>query len=331
MRVRVAPLLGPLAETALAYSRLQPRAWPLPARGVAQVGIRHATASDRALASYLWLSPSAGFDLFTLGARTGSIAAGAASVLDAPHDVWSAETDAWAELRAEARRRRLLLPATGGHADVEEALRRGDVDRWRRLLDRMGDYFGSWLRPSWPAIKDRVDAEEARLASHTATAGVQGLFAALGAGIRWTGSSLELSDGGITGSHLSVIQLKGRGLTIVPSFFALQPMVYLPAEVAESALMVVPCPATGASLSSLGGVQPGGAELLGRTRAAVLMCVARGPRTTSQLGYEVGIAVSGASQHAAVLRRAGLITTTREGGHVQHTITELGEGLLARL
>ena len=331
MRVRVAPSLGPLAETALAYSGLQPRARPTLARGMTQVIRERATASDRALASYLWLSPSTGFDLFSLGGRTSSISAGQEAVLEAPDGVWRAEIDAWAEIRAEAARRGLLVPPTGSPRGTEAALASGDPDHWRRLLDQMQDRFTSWIGPSWPSIKDRLDAEESRFAHHAAAGGLEALVAALGHGIRWTGSSLELPDSGITGTHTWVVRLEGRGLTIVPSFFALQPMTYVSSEVTDPVLLIVPCALTELSLPSPSTAGPRGAELLGRTRAAVLGRVARRPRTTSQLSQDLGIAISGASQHAAVLRRAGLIATTREGGHVQHSITELGESLLARL
>jgi DNA-binding transcriptional ArsR family regulator len=330
LRVRVAPSLGPLAETALAYSGLQARATPAPVRGLTRVIRDRATAADRALASYLWLSPSTGFDLFSLGGRTSSISAGQESVLDAPDGVWRAEIDVWAGMRAEARRRGLLGPAGAGSTGIEAALGSGDTDHWRRLLAQMQDRFTSWIGPSWPEIKDRLDAEEARFGRHVAAGGLEALVAALGHDLRWTGSSLELPDAGVTATHTWVVRPDGRGLTIVPSFFALQPMVYVSSEVTEPVLLIVPGAPTELSTPSRSVAGPPGAELLGRTRAAVLSCVARRPRTTSQLSHDLGIAISGASQHATVLRRAGLLTTTREGGHVQHCITELGESLLAR-
>lgn len=117
----------------------------------------------------------------------------------------------------------------------------------------------------------------------------------------------------------------------MPSVFASQPMIYIPAAPGNAVLLIVPGTVAAALLpSSTDPRGPRGAELLGRTRAAVLTSVAHRPRTTSQLSQDLGIAISGASQHAAVLRRAGLITTVREGGHVWHAITALGQDLLAR-
>lgn len=331
MRVRVGAGLGPLAEAAIAYSGLQARASGVAVSGVVRRARERATASDRALASYLWLSPSVGFDLFTLGSPARGRAGRAASVLDTPDEVWRSETDAWARLRIEARRRGLLGPAAGQAADVEALLGDGDVDRWRALIGRLEDGFASWVGPHWPRIADRVDAESHRLAHRVATGGLEALAEALGERVRWDGRTLEVRDPGVTGTHSTVIELHGGGLTVVPSFFALRPMVYRPAEPSEPVLLIVPCASTELSPPERGPGAVPGAELLGRTRAAVLGRLALGPRTTSRLSEDLGIALSGASQHAAVLRRAGLVATVREGGHVQHSLTALGQDLLDRL
>jgi DNA-binding MarR family transcriptional regulator len=70
------------------------------------------------------------------------------------------------------------------------------------------------------------------------------------------------------------------------------------------------------------------AALLGRTRAAVLDAVAAGPCTTSELARRAGVSVPSASEHAAVLRDADLIVTSRVGRAVLHTVTPLGASLL---
>jgi DNA-binding transcriptional ArsR family regulator len=67
--------------------------------------------------------------------------------------------------------------------------------------------------------------------------------------------------------------------------------------------------------------------LVGQTRAAALQ-VLRTSRTTSQLASELGISAAGASQHTAVLRQTGLITTRRVRNTVLHSLTPLGMALL---
>jgi DNA-binding transcriptional ArsR family regulator len=50
--------------------------------------------------------------------------------------------------------------------------------------------------------------------------------------------------------------------------------------------------------------------------------------TTSELARRVGVSLASASQHASVLREAGLVHTLRQGGAVLHTLTPLGAALL---
>jgi len=69
------------------------------------------------------------------------------------------------------------------------------------------------------------------------------------------------------------------------------------------------------------------AALLGRTRAAVLATLVTG-HTTTQLAQRVGISLASASEHAAVLREAGLVASRRTGGTMLHTLTPLGSRLL---
>ncbi|MFC8373392.1 winged helix-turn-helix domain-containing protein [Streptomyces sp. NPDC057239] len=54
----------------------------------------------------------------------------------------------------------------------------------------------------------------------------------------------------------------------------------------------------------------------------------RHPATTTETADRVGISLPSASQHTTVLRNAGLITTTRTGIAVLHTLTPLGTALL---
>ena len=70
------------------------------------------------------------------------------------------------------------------------------------------------------------------------------------------------------------------------------------------------------------------ARLVGKTRALALASIGDGC-TTTELAARMGASIAGASQHAGVLRDAGLIVTVRQGGAVLHTLTPLGAQLLA--
>ncbi|MFI9626317.1 winged helix-turn-helix domain-containing protein [Streptomyces sp. NPDC052042] len=67
--------------------------------------------------------------------------------------------------------------------------------------------------------------------------------------------------------------------------------------------------------------------LVGSTRAAVLQALTVS-LTTSELARCVGVTPGSASQHASVLRRAGLVSTTRTHTSAIHTLTPLGAALL---
>ncbi|WP_306819912.1 ArsR/SmtB family transcription factor [Streptomyces sp. CA-210063] len=68
-------------------------------------------------------------------------------------------------------------------------------------------------------------------------------------------------------------------------------------------------------------------DLRGRTRAAALNAIAEGCSTT-ELARRLNISSAAANQHATVLRNASLITTSRDGKAVLHTVTSLGTALL---
>jgi len=127
------------------------------------------------------------------------------------------------------------------------------------------------------------------------------------------------------------MELGGRGIALVPSVFVGRepslhenpnhedemPRLIWPAEAARGARLWAPSRSRGPAL----------AALVGRNRAAVLQSVADGCSTT-ELARRVGISLAAASQHASVLRGAGLIATRRQGSAVLHVLTPFGAELL---
>ncbi|MFE7530126.1 winged helix-turn-helix domain-containing protein [Kitasatospora sp. NPDC057542] len=59
------------------------------------------------------------------------------------------------------------------------------------------------------------------------------------------------------------------------------------------------------------------------------MRAVQGSATTTELARRLGVGKSTASEHAAALRAASLVTTHRTGRTVRHTTTDLGHRLLA--
>jgi DNA-binding IscR family transcriptional regulator len=63
----------------------------------------------------------------------------------------------------------------------------------------------------------------------------------------------------------------------------------------------------------------------------VLQAIADMPHVnTTELARSVGISPAGASQHATVLRNAGLVTTHRHNGSAVHRLSPRGATLLER-
>src|SRR5260370_720647 len=129
--------------------------------------------------------------------------------------------------------------------------------------------------------------------------------------VRWRPPVLEV----LTPTDYDV-PLNGRGIALVPSVFVGQvPSLHTnPNDPGSVPWLVVP-PADGRMEQRhlWGNPQPTGAALAalaGRNPAAVLRTIADGCSTT-ELAGRMGISLPPATQHASVLRDAGLITTPR--------------------
>ena len=70
------------------------------------------------------------------------------------------------------------------------------------------------------------------------------------------------------------------------------------------------------------------ARLIGRTRAVLLTALTT-PASTTGVASRTGLPLSSVSEHLAVLRANGLISTTRTGRFLLHQLTALGLALAA--
>ncbi|GGQ17945.1 ArsR/SmtB family transcription factor [Streptomyces roseolilacinus] len=190
------------------------------------------------------------------------------------------------------------------------------------------DVWRAAVAPYWDGIREGLEAECEARGRIALAGGVERLLATLHPRIAWNGPVLEVADGPDRDIHLD-----GRGLLLCPS-------VFLPGRVGRvverepgtgMAALVFAAPAAGARAADLWG-RPGDrvqalSALVGQTRAAALRALTAAC-TTSELAARLGISVAGASQHTAVLRHSGLITTRRVRNNVLHTVTPLGMALL---
>ncbi|MFE3450621.1 DUF5937 family protein [Nonomuraea sp. NPDC059194] len=222
-----------------------------------------------------------------------------------------------------ARMQRELDRLKDGHglpAHLEDLAR--DRAALRRVATVAAGYFTAALGEHWGGVERAVSQDRGTRVRHLADAGVEGLLTQLSPTIRWRAPVLEVDYP--AGDR--ELRLRGRGLTLIPSYFCRTAPVTL-ADPSLPPVLVYPVPRSGVADRAAGGDAL--AELLGKTRAEVLRCVALAPGcSTTELARRAGVRASSASEHARVLRQAGLIASTRHANLMLHQVTESGDALL---
>lgn len=186
------------------------------------------------------------------------------------------------------------------------------------------------IGPHWASVRGYLEVEQAARGRILATGGVELLLTTLHPQVRWEPPVLV-----VPGEFPGDVWLDGRGLVLVPSLFlAARAGVFLDADrFGGRPSFVFSSPPDAAAAAALWGAQDSRDQalvsLVGRTRAAVLHALTDSC-TTGELARRLGISASSASQHASVLRDAGLVTTRRSRSTSLHTLTSLGFGLLCR-
>ncbi|MFI1012863.1 ArsR/SmtB family transcription factor [Streptomyces sp. NPDC020965] len=221
----------------------------------------------------------------------------------------------------------LTLASVGRGAQLPgrlAALAEGGVEQLARLISVLRSYHRAAIEPYWTQIQARVEADRAVRGRALLDGGASELLGSLPPVLRWRAPVLE-SDYPVERE----LRLDGRGLLLQPSFFCRgTPVVYrnatLPPVLVYPAAHT-PDPAFGEVSASA--LTPSLGRLVGHTRSAVLQAIRYGC-TTSELARRAGVSLASASQHAAVLRDAGLVLTLRHGNAVLHTLTPLGAALL---
>ncbi|MEU9758873.1 helix-turn-helix domain-containing protein [Streptomyces sp. NPDC047985] len=195
----------------------------------------------------------------------------------------------------------------------------GRVEPLGRIADALRAYHRAAIEPYWPHIRSSIEADRAVRGRALLDGGTKELLASLPPMIRWRPPVLEADYPFDRDIHLN-----DRGLLLQPSYFCrVTPVVYRDQRLPP--VLVYPVTHSRAPVFAEPGPWLG--RLLGNTRSTVLRAIGNGC-TTSELALRAGISLASASQHACVLREAGLIHTLRHGSSVLHTLTPLGGSLL---
>lgn len=323
VRTRVAVTWGPLGETLFSLMTLHQTAMPNLLAGWRDRVRRTSNVATHPAAT---LFDETVLDLFTVTGPAPSLDEGLEALLRARPE----------HLRSELVGAAASTPHQRGYANRWLGGAVGDPahdrnDR-RELVRFLHEYHRVAIAPYWPRIRSRLQAEHTGYARALAAYGVEAMFALLPSGFRWRSPVLEV---GRTGP-VADLELAGRGLVLVPSAFCqTMPSLFTSAvDDGAPAILFVPVMRTLADAASMlspreaGAVSKALAALLGRTRANALEVVGQGACTTGQLADRLGASLASASEHATVLRAAGLITTSRRGRAVLHALTPLGVDLL---
>jgi len=317
-RTRIA-LPGPLAESQLSLRMLQSREEkPLFDGWRGQVRPR-VPPDARELAGFLANPRGWMVDLFTLLGPASSIEEGRERLLRAPRQRLREELSLAPGL---VRRRPSWLTDLGPGAVV-------------RLTSALVEYHAVAVAPYWDRMLPLLHAHAQVSGRLMATGGVSAVLESLAPLLRWHTPVLEVpAYSSWRGSGRRDYHLGGRGVILAPSLFCGPlPHLFEPPSGDAAALLIYPVPRDVAGLRNMWSSprSPGSdkalAELLGTKRAAILAALADSC-TTTELARVLSISPSSVSQHTGVLRRAGLISSTRYRNTVHHYVTPLGLALL---
>jgi len=186
------------------------------------------------------------------------------------------------------------------------------------------------VAPYWNRIRGYLEADCEGRGRIAMARGVEGLLATLHPKITWKPPVLDVPSG--SADDAGPVSLGGRGLQLTPSIFLVnRPGVLLGSAGDGQPALVFGSPPDPARAPALLEAPNDSSKplsaLIGQTRAAALRELTA-PHTTRQLAERLGITPACASQHTAVLRHAGLITTRRLRNTALHTVTPLGLALL---
>lgn len=198
----------------------------------------------------------------------------------------------------------------------------------RQVLPAVSEFCRAAVLPYWSRTRSQLELERAARGRIVITKGVERMLSTLHPKLHWQPPVLEVPDGRDCDLHLN-----GRSMLLSPSLFLFdKPCVVIDADHGTvPPTLAFPLPHATTAGAALCGTSETNEKalsaLVGHTRAAALLTLAESC-TTGELAQRLNISSAGASQHATILREAGLITSCRNRNTVLHVLTPLGVALL---
>lgn len=212
-----------------------------------------------------------------------------------------------------------------GGAGVPPAVRTLLDDPPRGLAELttvMAGYFERAIAPWWQEIRAALESDILHRARRLTAGGAIEVFEDLHPQVRWRDGTLEVER-----RYEQDVDLRGRGLLLVPAAFAWPRVFAMIDEPWQPALVYTPLGLGTLWAPPAGGDSAALADLLGRRRAAILATLGT-PAATSDLAQRLGASPAGVNEHLGILRRAGLVQAARDGRRVLYSRTPVGDALL---
>lgn len=315
-RTRPATTFGPFAETLFSVQAAQRQgdealfgAW----RRHTQRSLSQAARSLAALfPPQVWT-----LDLITLVGQETTIDAALETLMAAPTELFRSELGAF--------------PRQWRPPPWVDCLAENDPAARRHLVVAVKEFHRVAVQPHWERIRQHIEAQLPVTGRILREGGIKRLLATLHPDLRWRPPVLEVPRGPGPSRDM---YLGGRGLLLVPSLFRREapPVFSAQSDTEGPAVLFYPAPTELAQAATLWAPQRPTHQalvaLLGQTRAEVLEMIAEGAVTGGEIARRLGIAPASVSEHATVLREAGLTTRHRAGNTVLHSITPVGTALL---
>lgn len=227
-----------------------------------------------------------------------------------------------------------LLEAAGPEGDGVPGPVTEEV-RW--ALAVLGCLHRTVLAPVGAGLRGQHSTAGGRLGRTMNLSGVLAGLESLGARVHSGGEGLVLT---VDDGEDRRVRPAGNGLVLMPSVFLddaprLVHWTVPRADDDDSVRTALLFPARGPGehlddlLSDTASGAPSLGRLLGKTRSVILARLVA-PFSTGELAALLYVSPTVISEHTAILREAGLITTAREGNRTRHLATDFGLALLGR-
>jgi len=191
-----------------------------------------------------------------------------------------------------------------------------------RLVEDLRRFWQAAIDPHWAQIRAVLDGDVAHRASRMAQGGISGMMAELHPALTMSKDTVVIKSPGFREHDLA-----GAGLLLIPSVFVWPWIVVDPGPLYPPRLIygargigTLWQPSHSAEDDAL-------ANLVGRTRAAILSHLAQ-PHSTTDLARKLGQSAPTVSAHLSILRRCGMVTSWPAGRRVLYQRTTMASSLI---